>query len=370
MKPAPLKSDVHHRLYSLDVLRGFDMFWITGGGMLAIVIAQATGWNWLEVQMEHVKWEGFHFYDLIFPLFMFISGVAIPLSIESKLEKSVPSLRLVKKALTRFVLLILLGIIYNGALKNGFGNARYASVLGQIGFGYFFASLIVIFVRSEKHRLIWLTGILLFVALIQLFFPVPGFGSGVLTPEGCVNGWIDRNILPGRLHGGSFDPEGLLCNVSAIAITLMGSFAGNILRNRQTGNWNKIIRLSVTGGALILLSLIISIWYPVIKACWTTTFNLLAGGISFILMAFFFMVIDHWKYRKWAFYFRVIGLNSIFVYLFVRIVDIEPISKFFTGWTVALLGEQAGGLVVLLGGLAIIWGVLYFLYKKEVFVRI
>jgi predicted acyltransferase len=370
MKTVVLKSDTHHRLYSLDALRGFDMFWITGGGFLAVVIAQMTGWTWLETQMDHVKWDGFHFYDLIFPLFMFISGVAIPFAVESKLEKNIPKRRLVNKVLIRFLILVLLGILYNGALQHGFSNARYASVLGQIGFGYLFASLIVIFTRTIRTRLVWLTGILIFVSILQLFIPVPGIGAGILTPEGCINGYIDRLILPGKLYGGVFDPEGLLCNVSAIGITLMGSFAGNILRRKHTGDWKKIAWLSGTGASLIVTALIISIWYPIIKSCWTTTFNLLAGGISFLLIALFFMVIDHWKFRKWAFYFRVIGMNSIFVYLFTRIVDIESVSKFFTGWLATLAGEQAGQLVLALGALTIIWLVLYFLYKKEVFVRI
>jgi predicted acyltransferase len=370
MKTATLKSDTHHRLYSLDALRGFDMFWITGGGVLATVIAQITGWTWLGEQMDHVKWNGFHCYDLIFPLFMFISGVAIPFAVESKLEKSIPARRMVRKVITRFLILVFLGILYNGALEHGFANARYASVLGQIGFGYLFASLIVIFVRSARIRLAWLAGILLFVSLVQLLVPVPGIGAGVLTPEGCINGYIDRAILPGKLYGGIFDPEGLLCNVSAIAITLMGSFAGNILRNRQTGAWKKIAWLSVTGTVLIITALLASIGYPIIKSCWTTTFNLLAGGISFLLIALFYLIVDHWKFRKWAFYFRVIGMNSIFVYLFVRIVDVEPIAKFFTGWLAKPAGEQAGQLITVFGGLAVIWLVLYFLYKKEVFVRI
>jgi predicted acyltransferase len=370
MKTVPLKSDTHHRLYSLDALRGFDMFWITGGGVLAVIISQLTGWTWLGEQMDHVKWDGFHFYDLIFPLFMFISGVAIPYAVESKLEKNVPARRLVRKVLIRFVILVLLGILYNGALERGFSEARYASVLGQIGFGYFFASLIVIFVRSSRIRLVWLGGILLFVSLMQLLFPVPVAGAGVLTPEGCVNGYFDRLILPGKLYGGVFDPEGLLCNVSAIAITLLGSFAGNILRQKHNNDWRKIAWLSGTGASLIILALILNNWYPIIKSCWTTTFNLLAGGISFLLIALFFLIIDHWKFRKWAFYFRVIGMNSIFVYLLERIVNIERISKFFTGWLANMVGELAGQLVICLGALAITWLVLYFLYKKEVFVRI
>ena len=210
-------------------------------------------------QLEHAEWAGFHFYDLIFPLFMFISGIAIPFAVETKLEKSIPARRLVRKVITRFLILVFLGILYNGALEHGFANARYASVLGQIGFGYLFASLIVIFVRSVRIRLFWLAGILLFVTLVQLLVPVPGIGAGVLTPEGCINGYIDRAILPGKLYGGMFDPEGLLCNVSAIAITLMGSFAGNILRNRQTGSWKKMAWLSVTGAVLIITALLAGI---------------------------------------------------------------------------------------------------------------
>jgi len=346
------------------------MFWITGGSWLAVVIAQMTGWTWLGENMEHVKWEGFHFYDLIFPLFMFISGIAIPFAVESKLEKSIPVRRIVRKVFQRFVILVLLGIMYNGALKNGFSDARYASVLGQIGFGYFFASLIVIFTRSMKFRLVWLACLLLFVTLMQLFFPVPGAGSGILTPEGCVNGYFDRLLLPGRLHREIYDPEGLLCNVSAIGITLMGTFAGYILRRKQVNDWIKIAWLSGTGASLILLASLLSIWYPVIKSCWTTPFNLLAGGISFLLIALFYLVIDHWKFRKWAYYFRIIGMNSIFVYLFTRIVDVKSISLFFTGWLAKTVSEQAGQLVISLGSLAVVWLVLWFLYKKEVFVRI
>lgn len=370
MKAVPLRSNPQNRLYSLDALRGFDMFWITGGGFLAITIAQMTGWNWLDNQMNHVSWEGFRFFDLIFPLFMFISGVAIPYAIETKLERNVPSRRLALKALRRFILLILLGLLYNGVFQNGFAGARYASVLGQIGFGYFFASLVIIYVKSTKFRLIWLGGLLLFVTLLQLLFPVPGFGAGVLTPEGCVNGYFDKLLLPGKMYGGTFDPEGLLCNVSAIGITLMGTFAGNILRKRTMGDWLKIGWLSGIGGTLIIIALIAGNWYPIIKSCWTTTFNLLAGGISFLLLALFFLIIDHWKMRKWAFYFRVIGMNSIFVYLFTRIIETQRVARFFTGWIAKMLSETGGQLVIAVSALAVVWLVLYFMYKKEIFLRI
>ena len=364
-----LRTEPQKRLHSLDALRGFDMFWITGGGLLAITISQMTGIEWLETQMHHVKWEGFRFEDLIFPLFMFIAGVAIPFSVKAKLEKNIPRRRLLWKVFKRMVILIILGILYNGTFQKGFEDGRIASVLGQIGIGYFFAALIVIYFKSFRARIIWLVGILAGFGIIQLLIPVPGFGAGVLTPEGCINGYIDRLFLPGRLHGGTYDPEGILCSLSATGITLMGTVAGNILRKRETTDWQKIGYLTVTGIGLIILALAFSAFYQIIKKCWTSTFNMLTGGISFILMAFFYLIIDHWKFRSWAFYFRVIGMNSIFIYLFGRIIDMEHVTTFFFGWLAKPLGD-AGNFMILICGLALNWLLLYYMYKKKIFLRV
>lgn len=369
MATKPLRTEPQKRLQSLDVLRGFDMFWIIGGGLLSITISHITGIKWMETQMHHAHWEGFHFEDLIFPLFMFIAGVAIPFSVKAKLEKHVPKKKLFWKVFKRMILLVLLGILYNGTFQNGFANGRIASVLGQIGIAYFCASLIVIYFNSFKSRLLWLAGILTTFGIIQLLLPVPGVGAGVLTAEGCINGYIDQLLLPGRLYGGTYDPEGILCSLSATGITLMGTIAGNILRKRQSTDWQKIGYLAATGVGLIILALAFSSFYPIIKKCWTSTFNMLAGGISFLLMALFYLLIDHWKFRAWLFYFRVIGMNSIFVYLLVRIIDVQHLSEFFFGWLAKPLGNN-GGFLLLIGGLAIIWCLLYYMYKKKIFLRV
>jgi predicted acyltransferase len=170
------------RMLSLDTLRGFDMFWIIGGGSLLEVLARCYPAGWLKLlseQMEHATWAGFHFEDLIFPLFMFISGVTIPLAVLSKLEKSSSKREVILKIAKRMIILIALGIIFNGTLRTGFSNARYASVLGQIGISYFFASLIVIYAKSFKSQLFWLCGLLIGYSIVQLLIPVPGIGSGV-----------------------------------------------------------------------------------------------------------------------------------------------------------------------------------------------
>lgn len=369
MTTKSIRTEPQKRLYSLDALRGFDMFWITGGGWLFTTIGRKNDIGWLQEQLEHVKWEGFHFEDLIFPLFMFIAGVAIPFSIKAKLDKNIPQRKLLWKAFSRMAILIVLGILYNGTFKNGFTDGRIASVLGQIGIGYFFAAAIVIYVASLRNRLFWLTGILTGFGIIQLLIPVPGFGAGVLTPEGSINGFIDQHLLPGRLYGGTFDPEGLLCSLSATGVTLMGTFAGSILRKNKTTDWQKISYLAAAGVGSIVLALALSTFYPIIKSVWTSTFNLLTGGISFLLLAFFYMIIDHWGFKKWAFYFRIIGMNSIFVYLFTRIVNVGGVSEFFFGWITKPMGE-AGEIPAIIGGLAVVWLLLYYMYTKKIFLRV
>ncbi len=370
MATKSIRTEPQKRLYSLDALRGFDMFWITGGGYLTITLAKIFEVPWLENQMHHAHWEGFHFYDLIFPLFMFIAGVAIPLSVKPKLEKNVPQRRLLWKVFTRMIILILLGILYNGTFKSGFGeNGRIASVLGQIGIGYFFAAVIVIYFSSFRSRLIWLGAVLVGIGIIQLLIPVPEFGAGVLTPEGSINSFIDRLFLPGRLNDGIFDPEGILCSLSATGVTLMGTIAGNILRKQQTTDWQKIGYLAAFGVASILLALVLSPFYPIIKKAWTSSFNLLTGGIGFLLLALFYMIIDHWGFKKWAFYFRVIGMNSIFVYLFTRLVNVWDVSQYFFGWLTQSLGG-AEEVAMILGGLLMVWLLLYYMYKKKIFLRV
>ena len=369
MTKKTFRTDPEKRLYSLDALRGFDMFWITGGGLLVATISKMAGLEWLETQMHHVKWNGFRFYDLIFPLFMFISGVAIPFAVGSKIKRNIPQRKIIRKVCFRLIILILLGILYNGAFKNGFSEVRIASVLGQIGIAYFFASLIYIYFKSLRSLLIWLGSILAVIGIIQLLIPVPGFGAGVLTPEGCINGYIDRLLLPGRLHGKVFDPEGILCSISATGITLMGAVAGTILRIKKQTDLQKIGWLIIAGVSSILMALSFSTFYPVIKSCWTSTFNLLAGGISFLLLAFFYLVIDHWGFKWWAFYFRIIGMNSIFIYLFTRIVDTKGIATFFLGWIINKSGD-AGEVILFTGNLIIIWLLLYYMYKKNIFLRI
>lgn len=378
MQKKILTSKQVERLASLDVLRGFDMFWIIGGGSLIVALSKALDWGWLNVvaeQMEHVRWDGFHFEDLIFPLFMFISGVAIPYAITSKIEKGADKARLFRKAAKRGIILILLGIMYNGALQNGFSNMRIPSVLGQIGFAYFFAATIVIYTKNMKSRIIWLAGLLISIAILQLAVPVPGQGAGLLDPVNGINAWLDRLLIPGRLHGTTFDPEGLLCSISAISVTLMGALAGGILRDGTPASGRKASILAVVGACLVVVALTLSTFYPIIKAAWTVPFDMLTAGISFMLLALFYYTIDvkdwvdtwAWGIGKYKIlFFKVIGMNSITIYLAARIFDFRDASSFFLGFLEPALGYW----IVILGAIALEWMFLHFLFKNKIFLKV
>ncbi len=368
-----LRTLPKERLQSLDTLRGFDMAMLLGGGWIIVTLAEATGWGWLEtlaIQQEHVDWVGFRFYDMIFPLFMFISGVAIPYAINSKVEKGLAKSLLLKKIFIRLLALVGLGLLYNGVLEWGFTDMRAASVLAQIGFGYFFAALISLYSKSIKGNIIWLLGILSGVAVLQLFVPVPTYGAGTFEPASTINAWLDQILLPGRLHDKVFDPEGILCIVSAVSITLLGSLAGYVLRSLPTKPTKKALHIALAGAGLIIIALALSPVYPIIKKMWTVPYVLLAAGISALLLALFYFVIDVKGSKNWTLFFRVFGMNSITIYMGTRIIDFGSISHFFLNWFSIHISETWGAVILAIGTLVLEWALLYFLYKKKIFLRV
>ena len=368
-----MRTKPKERLQSLDTLRGFDMLMLMAGCGIIATLAEATGWGWLEalaVQTEHVEWEGFRFYDLIFPLFMFVSGVAIPFAIHSKLEKGVPRSKLLRKISIRLVALVALGLLYNGATQRGFTDLRYASVLAQIGFGYFFAALIFLYSRNIRISVLWLIGILAGVTVLQMFVPVPGYGAGTFEPASTINSWLDQRLVPGRLYDEVFDPEGFLCIVSAIAVTLMGAFAGYVIRSTPMSPSRKSLFILIGGALLVIIALLLSPVYPIIKKMWTVPYVMLAGGISALLLAAFYYVIDVQGSKSWTLFFRVYGLNSITIYVGARIISFYGISRFFLNWISVHFSEEWGAVFIALGVLALQWGLLYFLYKRKIFLRV
>jgi len=380
------------RVLSLDVLRGFDMFWIVGGEEIFHTLAAATGVPFfiaLSAQFTHVKWEGFHFYDMIFPLFLFIMGASIPYALIAKAERGVPRNTLYQKIFTRFGLLFLFGMIYNQAWVTDWAHPRVGSVLGQIAFGYLYASLIALNTPKLRSVLSWLAAFMTGNALLQFLFPVPGFGRAVFTPQGTVNYYVDRMFMPGSFlyyltpdgtTYGLHDPrpsnafpmygvEGFVDWFSVGIIALAGLSAGLILRNPKISPHRKVVIFSITGCASLISALILKRWYPIIKLIQTDTFYLYAGGFCFLLLALSYLVIDVWKAQKWTFFFKVIGMNAITVYLGYQVIDVPHTSHVLFGGLALYMGAY-GPVFLSLVTIGLLWGALYLLYRKKIFLRI
>ncbi len=361
------------RLQSLDALRGFDMLWIIGGDQLVRHAAKCFNKPWLNSvagQMHHVSWEGFRFYDLIFPMFLFIVGVAIPFSLASQQRREISRKRIYFRVSRRMVMLVLLGVIYNGGLAfAGVEKTRFASVLGLIGIGYFFACLIVMHFKT-RGQLIFCVAILLAYWAALSWFPVPEFGAGQLTAEGSFASWVDQKLMPGRLHGGTFDPEGILQSLSGVSLALLGAMAGQWLSRQDRSKWFKALGLFVAGVVLVVVGLIWGQFYPVVKKLWTGSFILLAAGWSSLLLSVFYLVIDCIGLKKWAIVFTVIGMNPITIYLAARVIHFGHTSNFLFGGLINLAAEPYRPMLYSVGVLLLEWLLLFFLYRKKVFLKI
>jgi len=370
-----LSTQKSERLLSLDALRGFDMFWIAGGEVIIAALAKYTHcpvFNWLHIQMEHAEWNGFHFYDLIFPLFLFLAGVSMPFSVLKRKERGDSPKAIYLHLLKRLGLLIALGMIYNGFLYLDWPNIRFASVLARIGLGWFFASVIVLNFKP-KAIVIWFWGILLGYWALMTLIPVPGFGAGNPTLEGNLSAYIDRLLLPGQLYDKVMDPEGILSTIPAISTGLLGALTGLFLRENKL-KWNKMQKGLILAGMGTLLIGVAALWnplFPINKKMWTSSFVLCAGGSSLLLLSVFYLIIDAWGFRKWAFPFVVIGMNSITIYMMQPAFQgFNYFKDFVFGGFIHLFSEPVQPVLNSIAYVFVGWLVLYFLYKKKIFLKV
>jgi predicted acyltransferase len=364
------------RLHSLDALRGFDMLWISGGEALIISLAALTGWPWLQWaagQMEHVAWEGFRFYDNIFPLFLFIAGVSMPFSILKRKQRGESMHKIYLHLFKRLVILFLLGLLVNGLLRLDFEKQRYASVLGRIGLAWFFAAVIVLN-TSIRGQIIWFAGILLAYWAVMKLVPVPGFGAGVLTPEGNLAAFIDQKLLPGSLCCYTYgDNEGIISTFPAICTALLGTFTGHLLisKNAKLTGLKKGLIILAAGIVSLIVGKLWSYNFPIIKNLWTSTFVLFAGGWSLIMLGVFYLIIDVWGFKKWTFPFIVIGMNSITIYVIHGgIIDFWHMASYFFGGVANKVSEPVQPVIMAIGAILCMWTFLYILYRNKIFLKV
>jgi len=361
------------RLYSLDALRGFDMFWIMGAEEIVHQLAKVTGspfWQGFSTQLTHPDWHGFQFYDLIFPLFLFMAGVATPYSLGKELEKGRSKNQLLFRVVKRGLILVVLGIIYNNGLElRPISEIRFGSVLARIGLAYMFANIIYLFTQ-QRGQIIWFCSILIGYWFLLLFNSAPGFPAGDLTMEGNFASYLDRLIMPGKLYLDIHDPEGLISTIPAISTGLLGIYAGNLLKNSPLSMQRKALQLFVMGVVSLLLAQVWNLVFPINKNLWSSSFVLHVGGYSLVLLALFYYIIDIRGIKKWAFFFSVIGMNSILIYMSGQFINWSYTTNALFSWLFQLAGEPANAVVLALCVVMVEWVVLYFLYKKSVFLRV
>lgn len=363
-----------NRLQSLDALRGFDMLMIAGGGQFIARLHGVTDIAWvneLALQFVHPPWHGFTFYDFIFPLFLFLSGVSLTYSLTGALQKGIDKNTLYKKVFKRMIILMVLGIMDKNMPVDIFNpsNIRFGTVLGKIGIASFVAA--VLFLNfSSLQRVAIAAGILVLYYAAIFLVPVPGYGAGDISFEGNLVGWFDRTFMPGRLLQKTYDENALLTQFPGMCLAIFGTWAGDKLREADLAEHKKIGQLVLAGIVALVIGLIWDLHFPINKHLWSSSFIMVTTGMSFLFLALFYGIIDVLGIYKWSFFFKVIGMNSIVIYLAYHFIKFDHTSYIIFGGLYQGLDEKWHPSLIALGSLVLVWSLMYFLYKKKIFVRI
>jgi len=378
VSPAP-----GQRLASVDALRGFNIFWILGadGAIWALDdmlehkgdFLSSIG-EFLGYQLNHAPWEGFRFYDFIFPLFIFITGVSIVLALPRLVEREGvrgAHLRVLRRALVLYGL----GLIYYGGISHHWADIRYAGVLQRIGICYFFASLIFLNLNLRSMIAVFVALLVGYWALMS-FIPMPGVKTVSFAPDANLANWIDLYYLPGRLWDNTRDPEGLLSTLPAIATCLLGVFAGMFLKNERFAAQQKSLILVGAGIVTVAAGHLWGLQFPVIKAIWTSSFVLVAGGYSLILLGVCHQLIDVWGLRVGTMAFIWIGANAIMLYFLNGLFGFEPLALRFVGGDLSKLIDRltdtpaTGRFLAHVLGLTFAILLARFFYRRKIFLRV
>ena len=381
------KNSSSGRLESLDVLRGFDMFFIFLADPVPCIVwtfLAVFGWqdSWFGLQFEHISGNGLRFYDCIFPLFLFIAGVAFPFSYAKQQERGLSkwqsSRKVIKRSITLFLLGAMLWTVIDGTLEKNilsmeWGTFRVWSVIGRIGIAWGGAALVYIWC-SRKWRIAMTTAILLGMWAVMRFAVAPGAPEGVnplVERQWSLAYWLDVNFLT-TAHR----PEGGIGTVTMIGNAMLGIFAGDILRGKCASGGRKTAQLFIYAALLAVCGLLMTFAFgeyslPVNKSVWSSSFALVTASISSVLLAVFYWIVDVKGWRRWGFFFKVIGMNAITVYLLMRTVFNTPFAlEYFFSGLYKIMPPLVADFFAQAGLIAIVWTFLLFLYRRKIFLKV
>src|SRR2546427_7524467 len=321
------------RLGSLDAFRGFGMLWIIGGEGLMVGLA-ALGHNRVidavVYELSHSPWQGLRFYDCIWPSFMLMVGVSVPLSF-AKRSLTQTYYQQLAHTVKRAIVLFLLGSVRESVLLGSPYLIELSSALQPIAIAYLVAVLVVR--KSWRFQALLGAAILTGYSLLLSFMPAPGISAGSYEYNHNLVHWVDITLL-GQTHWDRwpYAQEGwgtVLSMIPTISTTLLGLLIGELLMSARSKQ-SKAKFIAGIGVGCLAMGYVTSFFVPVVMKMWTTSYGLLSAGWASLLLLFFYWLIDMRRYRKWAFPFVIIGMNAIFIYMFTSLIHLDAIVGVFT----------------------------------------
>jgi predicted acyltransferase len=317
------------RMVSLDVFRGATI--------AAMVLVNDPGsWSHIYSPLEHAEWNGWTPTDLIFPFFLFIVGVSLTLSFAARIARGISRRKLAWHVVRRSALIFSIGLFLNGFPEFDFSSIRIMGVLQRIALCYLVAGLLYLFTFQTESRadgptyvranirVMAIVAVTLLVGYwaLMTFVPVPGYGAGRLGKDDNLGAYIDRSLMGGHLWAESmtWDPEGFLSTLPAIASLLIGILAGEWLRSDRAAV-RKTLGLAAAGLALFIAGRLIHPYFPINKNLWTSSFVLFTSGCAMLALAACYWIVDVRGFRAWAKPFLVFGMNAILAYALAALVS-------------------------------------------------
>ena len=364
--PQPVKE----RLLSLDAFRGFTMFWIVGGGALMLGF-QALGHNWLidliVHELHHTPWIGLRFYDCIWPSFMLMVGVSVPLAFAKRSLTESYSLQM-KHAIRRAVILFLLGSVRESVSLHSPFLIELSSALQPIAVAYLVAFLVAR--KSWKFQASLAVIILAAYACLLAFVPAPGIPAGTYVLNHNLVHYVDMVLLgphysiwPPRVEGWGT----VISTIPVISTTLFGLLIGEFLLTGHT-KATKAKLIAGMGVLFLIIGFALSPVIPIEMKMWTTSYGLASAGVACLEFLFFFWFVDMAGFRKWTVVFIPFGMNAIFIYMAVSLLSFRSLTNVFAAPIASHLGS-GGRLFEAIAALFLEWVILYWMMRRRILIK-
>ena len=379
-----MKINKKERLASLDILRGLDLFFLVGLERVMYPLSSAINTDGFRAFMwnfTHVDWQGFSPWDLVMPLFLFMSGVSIPFSMSSY-QNGTNISKLVYRLLKRVILLWIFGMMCQGNLLglNMSCIYLYSNTLQSIAVGYLFTTIFFVFTSYKTQLCIACSLLLAFWASMK-WITVDGFGGGNYTPDGNLAEWIDRIVL-GRFRDAASIQEGvvqfaswyrytwILSSLNFIVTVMSGTFAGELLKNTSLTPQRKALALAIIGISLVGLGWLWNLEHPIIKKLWTSSMVLVSSGYCFLLMSFFYYIVDICGFNRGLNWLRVYGMNSIMAYMLIQCINFRCIPHSLFYGLEQYVGSSWYQVIIATSCSMLIYGILWFMYRSHIYLKV